>query len=169
MKTNAWKKVTGCAALALGLALGTGGAALASTNILSGNVCQALAPPETTDGQGISHGYTGTKNLAANKSIRYVMCPVLRDNTSNTTGLTKLVVRTTVDSGFSGKTQCLGLVMTMYGSIKVSSWQTASSATGSSPMTWTNLTQSDNGSGAYDIQCALVYGGTINSIEYQEP
>jgi hypothetical protein len=169
MKTNAGKKITSRAAIALALALGMGGVAHASTNILSGNVCQPLAPPETTDGQGVSHGLTGAKNLAANKAVRYMMCPVLRDNTGTTGGLTKLVVRTTVDPGFSGKTQCLGLVLTMYGSIKVSSWQTAASATGSSAMTWTNLNKSDANSGAYDIQCALVYGGSINSIEYQEP
>ncbi|HVZ75043.1 MAG TPA: hypothetical protein VHJ20_21825 [Polyangia bacterium] len=168
MKTNIGKKVAGAIALALALAGGVG-AARAATNILSGNECQAFYPPDVVpDGQGVYHTTSGTENISSNKGVRLVMCPVLRDNTGTTGGLQKLVVRTTVASGFSGATQCFGMTHTMYGSIKVGTWQTAAS-TGSSAMTWTNLTQSDNGSGAYDIQCNVVYAGTINSIEYQEP
>jgi hypothetical protein len=167
MKTTISKKLFAGGALAVALA--AGGLAHASTNILSGNVCTPFYQPELVDGQGVGHASNGVENLAANRQQRLVMCPILRDNTSSTGGLTKLVVNTSVASGFSGTVSCTGLVLTKFGSVKTSFGRSAAASTGQNSITFTELNKSDNGSGAFDLACWLPYATLVNSLEYQEP
>ncbi|MEO5768760.1 MAG: hypothetical protein ABIS92_10450 [Polyangia bacterium] len=163
------KKLSGCSILTVALLLGLGTSANAGSNILSGNVCQTFYPPETSDGQGVYHSGSGVQNISSDGGVRLVMCPIFRDNTGNTNGMSNLTVRTTVPSGFSASTSCIAMSLTRYGSIKVGIWKTSAS-TGSSGMAWGNtINKSDNGSGAYDIQCNVGYGAILNSIEYSEP
>jgi hypothetical protein len=167
MKITTSKKLFAGAALAL--ALGAGGMARASTNLLHGAECQPLYGPEVIDGQYVSHGYTGAKNLATNGKARLVVCPILRDQTGSTGGLTKLVVNSSLDTNFTGSTQCTGMVLTKFGSIKKSVAKVSATNTGTNSLTWTELNTSDNGSGSFAVQCSLPPGASLTSLEYQEP
>jgi len=169
MKRTVWKSLTGSLVLAAAVVMGAGGGAHASTNILSGNVCSPFFPPELTVGQGVFHTQMGVINLAPDNLDRFVECPILRDNTGSTTGMSNLTVNTVTQSG-TANVVCLGIITTKFGSIKISKQLQVTATTAGVPIKFgATLNKSDAGSGSFDLQCDMFNGAVISSIEYGEP
>jgi hypothetical protein len=175
MKTNKGKMFMGALALTAALVVGAGGTAHALTNILGGSECQPFFPTETPDGQSLQHTPFGTVNFATVAgqmgygTSRWVECPVLRDNTGNTSGMTNLTVNTKAWTGTAG-VNCTGLSMTRFGSVKISKQKSVTTTTSGVQIPFTNtVNASDNGSGAYEVECLLDTNALITSIEYGEP
>mgnify|MGYP001606739544 CR=1 FL=1 len=124
MKIEKHGRTLGVAGVILaGATLAIGGVAHADSKVASGIMCQPLDVPEAVNGQGLSHGYSGVKNLAANKADRIVMCPLAVDVTSNTAGLATQSngVSLTLSGMLAGKAmQCLAISVSQYGSIVLS-------------------------------------------------
>lgn len=154
------------------LALALAGVAHADSKVASGIGCQPLEGAETVNGQGLSHGYSGIKNLAANKADRIVMCPISVDVTSNTAGLATQSngVSLTLSGASNGKAlQCTAISVTQYGSIVLSVAKSSTATPGNTSIDWGTTMNKSANHGSYAIQCSLPYGAFINAIEYNEP
>jgi hypothetical protein len=154
------------------LALALAGVAHADSKIASGIGCQPLYGPEKVDGQGLSHGYSGIMNTAADKRDRVVMCPISVDVTSNTAGLATASngVSLKLSGAANGKAlQCGALSLTQYGSIVLSVFKNSTATPGNTEIDWGTTMNKSANHGSYAFQCTLPTGAFINAIEYNEP
>ena len=134
-----------------------------------GNMCQP------TQGWQSDEFYThvwGIKNRKPDSASRWVICPILRDNTLNTDGLWTLnstlsesvVVRVRNTEG--NKVECQLHSLSKY-SISMAIDTVSTTTWGDQELALT-VRKSESGGGAYSLLCSLPYNGMVHNYWVRE-
>ena len=150
------QRVLAIALATLALATLAGSATAENAHTYSGSYCKAYVGSQEAD---LIHAFTGTYNAAS--AARFITCPVLVDEVSNTDGTTQVWVHWTANVNAPNDTITCGLTsLDEKGLFRQGQNATR---TGTGRLVLPNVTN-DDPSGSYFLLCVLPSAGTINTI-----
>jgi hypothetical protein len=152
-------------ALAVGL-LPAGVADAADGKGVHGSICEPLRGADSLEGQNFGHDLAGLTNFSAQPTIRYVFCPLVRDNNGNTDGLPALKV---IVKAKGVGVRCAAVARNDTGTTVKSVFKTSAAVTGATTIDFGNTMNVSTAGGSYAVQCELPGGTSVMAINYDEP
>lgn len=149
------------AALALGGLAAVSPADAADVKTVSGSVC---APIVAGSDLWVRVG-PGAYNLGSSNVL--VVCPLVRDNTGNTNGLSDIEMQVSLPS--SSSMTCTAGSYHPSGFATVESIAKTTQVAGNSKIDWGSSLNNSVSNGIYAIYCDVPPSGTIYSIRHKEP
>lgn len=154
------------AALAVGLFSGPGAEAV-DGHIFHGSMCGSIQPSSTPYDDGVYREALGLRvdEDDQNGFAAFISCPIIRDETNNTNGISDLEVR--VDHNGAGSMSCQGMTFDAFGNTLKGVLKPAPVGN-NKVLDFGNAINISATKGPYYVSCTMTGGDTIHSLFLQE-